>query len=232
MAGIRWRSSRQSTKSFSVGLLLVAAAFVNAGCVVAAVPLVMAASAAVVGFTVYKTVQTTTGGTVRIAFGDQNGKKADAPPLPAVSRIAVWPGSQKETKFADALTATKKFTVSSPSTSMKALTAKGMGADLKQLTEQERLDAFAVVCTGTNAQLVMASIDQGTTMSSNFWSFQRGNVTVKSDLLGYDCAHKTIAWRDRMAIIAELGDKSVGEEEIAKIAGDAWAERVASAPTS
>jgi hypothetical protein len=61
------------------------------GCIVAAAPLIMAAGAGVVGlggFAVYKSVQTTGGGTMQIAFGSKDPKHAvPPPPLPAASTV-------------------------------------------------------------------------------------------------------------------------------------------------
>ena len=174
------------------------------GCLIAAVPLVMAGAAAVGGYAVYKTVQTTTGGTVRIAFDSKDAKKASPPPaLPSPSAtVAVLGGGQREKKFSDALQASGKFRVS-----------------------QATGEADAA-CRARRVDLVMSAVDQGQAVKSNLLSFQRGNSTQTYSLQGYSCATHMVAWTQSMQVIIESGSKPMAQGEIDDIAGQAWADRV------
>jgi hypothetical protein len=173
------------------------------GCLIAAVPLVMAAGAAAGGFAIYKTVQTTSGGSVRISFNSKDSRKASPPPaLPSPSAsVAVLTGGAREKKFADALQASGKFRVS-----------------------QATGDA-ASAC-GRRVDLVMSAVDQGQAVKSNMLSFQRGNVTQTLSLQVYSCTTHMVAWTETMQVIIEAGSKPTPQSEIDEIAGQAWADRV------
>jgi hypothetical protein len=189
------------------------------GCVVAAIPLVMAAGAAGVaatGFVVYKSVQTASGGTVRIAFGSADSKSA-APPqvLPPAASVAVWPGGTRERKFAAVLEASGKFRVTS------------LGGDALPATAEERAHGYEDMCRkGRRIDMIFAAIDEGQSVKSNLLSFKRGALIDKLDLEGYGCAAHRVVWTDPMAVIIEAGGAPTPQAEVDAIAGQAWAERV------
>lgn len=205
------------------------------GCVAAAVPILMAATVAgyaVTGFALFKTVQTSTGGAVRIGFGSAEGADAPPPamPLPAAGSIAVWPGDEKEVEFADRLSATGRFQITSPSAVARTLSARDIPTNMNHLTIAERAEAYETVCRAHGVDLVFIAKDEGTSSESNIFSLRRANLTQTYDLEAYDCRTGSIAWSDRMAVVYEVGGSTPPAGEIAAIAGQAWAERVLEAP--
>src|SRR3954467_7381407 len=96
--------ARVQSARFAAPALTVLLAFSLTGCIAAAVPLALAVEAATVGvagFSIYKTVQTTSGGSVQIAFPGKDGKQSPAQPLPTMRRVAVWPHDQGNVHFAE-----------------------------------------------------------------------------------------------------------------------------------
>ncbi len=193
--------------------------FELSGCIIAAVPVMMAAGAGVVavgGFAVYKTVQTTGGGTMEIAFGSKDAKHAPPPPpLPGVSTLAVWPVGHREEAFASVVKASGKVRV-----------APLVGVGMLPGTQTDRYAAYATACHGNSADVIFAAIDQGQTVSSNMMSFKRGSVTDKLTIEGYGCSAGKIVWTDSMATVVEAGSKPTPQSEIDDAAGRAWGERV------
>jgi hypothetical protein len=198
---------RRTVRFLTTGVVMGAMSVTLSGCLIAAVPLVMGAAAAVGGYAVYKTVQTASGGTVRIAFDSKDSKKASPPPaLPTPSgSITVIGGGTRERKFADGLQASGKFRVSQ---------AAG------------EVGAYENACKARRVDIVMGAVDQGQTVKSNMLSFQRGNSTQTLSLQGYSCASHQIAWTQSMQVIIESGSKPQAQSEIDEIAGQAWADRV------
>jgi hypothetical protein len=195
---------RRTIRLFATTVAVTALSVTLSGCLIAAVPLVMAAGAAAGGFAIYKTVQTTSGGSVRISFDSKDAKKASPPPpLPSPSAtVAVIGAGVRDKKFSDALQASGKFRVSQA-------TGDADGA-----------------CRARRVDLVMSAVDQGQAVKSNMLSFQRGNVTQTLTLQGYSCASHMVAWTQSMQVIVEAGSKPTPQNEIDEIAGQAWADRV------
>lgn len=191
------------------------------GCIVAAVPLVMAAgavAAGATGFFVYKSVQTKSGGTVRVAYGSRDDKTAQPPaPLPQGRVVAVWGSGERETRFEQTLRNDGRFDVRRAPGGPPPADASARAA------------AYGQVCDDTHADLVFAAVDEGETVSSNALSFKRGTSTRKYALEGYACGQRATGWSDTMAVIVESGSKAASQSEIDDIAGQAWAERVEAA---
>jgi len=189
------------------------------GCVAAVIPLMMAGAVGVValtGFAVYKTVQTTGGGTMQIEFGSADAKHAAPPaPLPTAGSLAVWPGGMREQKFAEVISASGKIRVATI-TGTQALSA----------SDGERSKGYADICRNNKVDMVFAAVDQGQTVKSNLMSFKRGAVTDKFTLEGYGCEAGKVVWTDTMATVIESGSKPTPQAEIDAAAGQSWAERV------
>src|SRR5581483_4585736 len=101
----------------------------------------MVAGVAATGFIVYKTVQVAGGGSVDVEFPGKDGKSA-AQPLPAMRRVAVWPGEQDEVKFSQRLQSSGRFAaVVAPSAVSTLLAGAHTPTDLKQMTDKEKGDA-------------------------------------------------------------------------------------------
>lgn len=194
------------------------------GCVaVALAPLV-----AGTGLSAYKLVQLESGGSVAVDFGP-DGKSASPQPIAGISRVAVWPGDAGDVRFAQKLGESGRLKVVGPAT-VAAAQAAHVSADLNQLTDTERDAAFSAVCRHFGVDLVFAAKSLGTKSSENMFSLDRANVKSSSDLMGYSCARRQIVWRDQMTLTIEIGASHLpSDNELAQVAGDAWAGRVVQA---
>ncbi len=203
---------RRTIRLFTTTVAVTALSVALSGCLIAAVPLVMAAGAAAGGFAIYKTVQTTSGGSVRISFDSKDAKKASPPPaLPS-------PSATVAVIEAAAARATR-----SPLRTLRFRPAARNAGSFR--VSQATGDADGA-CRARGVNLVMSAVDQGQAVKSNMLSFQRGNVTQTLTLQGYSCASHMVAWTQTMQVIVEAGSKPTPQAEIDEIAGQAWADRV------
>jgi hypothetical protein len=216
----------------SAGVLVLAVGL--SGCVAAAIQLYYAASAGLAaysGFTLYKSVQLTSGGSVSIAFPGKDGKAAPAQPLPLVRGVAVWPENEGEVLFAERLSKSGRYDVTPPARVSVILADSKITRNLKELTQAEQTAAFNTVCKVSAAEMVFADRSLGTSSDQNNFSVSRANITSTVELLAFSCAQQTVVWREQMALIVELGGKVPSTGEIMQVAADAWADRVMQAPT-
>jgi hypothetical protein len=196
------------------------------GCIAAALPLAFAGMAAS-GFMAYKTIQLAGGGSLEIEFPGKDGKTVPPQPLPAFRHVAVWPGDEGDVRFAERLQSSARFSsVVAPAAVSAILADTKTAVDLKQLTEQEKGEAFDRVCQRAKVEFIFASTSQGASENSNSFSFQRANITYTADLLGYSCAQHKIAWRDQMALVIDVAGSVSNTAAMNRAGADAWAERV------
>lgn len=210
--------------------------FLLSGCVAAAAPMMMGLTVGMVGltgFAVHKTVQSGTGGEVAVAFpSTEDGETIPPQTLPPIQHIAVWQGNEREVYFSEALAASGTFDVTSPAQTSAFVRGKVPTTDLGQLTEREQTEAFAVLCNAAEADMVFAARDLGMKTKKNTFSFSRGQQSYTTDLMGFSCSQNSIVWREQMALIVEIGDKTPSDAERNQIAGEMWAERVIEASRS
>jgi hypothetical protein len=194
-------------------------------CAVAAIPLT-AAEIGVGSFEAYKLVKTSEGGSVGVSFPQKDGKEIPPQPLPLAKRVAVWPESESEAHLAERLIASNRFQVTTPGKVRVILANANITYNSKDLTDEEQLAAFTIVCRKARVDLVLAARDQGSVTHSNGLSFSNPERIGKSDLLVFSCAQRTVVWRDEMTLVVEVGDKTPSNAAIAKVGGEAWAERI------
>lgn len=204
------------------------------GCLAAAVPIMLATTAAGTafsGFAIYKAVQTSTGGRVRVAFGTGvEGEVPPADPLPMARRVAVWPGDEMQVKFAERMEASGRYEVVTPGAVARTLAARQIPVILAQLTTEEKRQSMLTVCREHRADLIFAAQGEGVSTNANMFSFGRGTMTDNYGLTAFDCRSEQFAWREKMAIVQEVGSTTTPAGEVATIAGEAWAERILEAP--
>lgn len=187
----------------------------------------LVATTAATGFTVYKTVQLSGGGSAEVQFPSKDGKTLPPEPLPHVGKVAVWPGDEVEVAFAQRLQTSGKFAaVASPAVVSSALSETRTPADLKQLTDQEQAGAFNVVCHRTGAGLVLGARRAGASVNNNVFSLSRSNVTYTAELFGYACDKRQMVWHDTISLVVEQGSSTANNAELNRISADAWAERI------
>jgi len=196
------------------------------GCI-AAIPLIAYGGMAVSGFMAYKTVQLAGGGSVAIEFPGKDGKTAPPQPLPAFRRVAIWPGDEGEVKFAERLQSSARFAAVVAPAAMSAVLAEDKTPiDLRQLTEQEKGQAFDRICAREKVEFIFAATTEGASSNSNMFSFSAANVTYTSDLFGYSCSQHQIVWRDKMALVVKAAGSVSNSSEMNQAGADAWSERV------
>lgn len=202
--------------------VIAGASLLLSGCAAALIPMTVG-MAAVSGFQGYKTFQTTTGGTVEVAF-DTGGSAT--PLTPEVRRIAVWQNGVREIRLTERLHSTGRFDVLSPNATAEALSRTGRQPVAGLMTAQEQAAFYGSICKATKADLVLFAADQGINFNKNMWSLERANNTRVVDLLAFSCKTNSITWTDRMNVKVEVAGSAPPEGEIARIAGDAWADRL------
>lgn len=164
--------------------------------------------------------------TLQVAFVGMDGKESAPQPLPKVRRVAIWPGDAGDVRFAEKLTETGRFDVTTPGRVSAILSDAKITPDLGTLTTQEQTNAFATVCRQANVDLIFASHALGASSATNTFSFSRANVTYKADLLGFSCTANQIVWRDQIAVIIGVGSTAPSAAEINDAGASAWADRV------
>jgi len=215
-----------------LGVLVLAVAF--SGCAVA-IPLYYAASAGITaysGFTLYKSVQLASGGSVSVAFEDKDGNAAAPQPLPVVRHVAVWPENEVQVLFAERLSKSGHYDVTSPARVSVILMEEKVARNLSELTQAEQTTAFDTLCKASGVEIVFVDRSLGTFSDQNNFSLSRSNVTSKAELLAFSCEQQKVVWREQMALIVAAGGKVPSTGEVMQVAADAWADRVMQAPTA
>lgn len=211
--------------------LLAVTVFGLSACAAAAIPLT-AAEIGVGGYEAYKLVQTSEGGSVGVSFTQKDGKEVAPLPLPPSRRVAIWPGDEHEKYLAEKLIASKRFEITTPAKVRVILANANISTNIKDLTDSEQIAAFSVVCRKTKSDLVLAARDAGSVSHANGLSFSPANRIATSDLTAFSCGARTVVWRDELNLKIEIGDKTPSTAEIAKVGGDAWANRIIAAETT
>jgi hypothetical protein len=178
-----------------------------------------AAGVAATGFVVYKSVQTASGGTVRVAFGSSDPKHAVPPqPLPPPSSsVVVWSEEGSARTAAHTLESSGKFR------------SVQWDAGTPAENADARRSGYDDLCHRHRADIVFSTVDEGQTVNSNMLSFKRGDLTHKLSLEGFGCTSHQIVWADTMAVVVEAGNKPIPQSEVDEVTGQAWAERIAAA---
>jgi hypothetical protein len=200
-------------------------------CAAAAIPLT-AAEVGLGGFQAFKLVQTATGGSVGVSFRqDKDGKEIPPAALPPAKKVAIWPSDQVEMNLAEDLIHARQFEVVTPGKVRVILANAEISQNIKDLTDQEQLAAFSIVCRKTRSDLVLAARDEGSVTRGNSLSFSSAEKVSKDELMAFSCPRRAVVWRDQMTWKVELGDKTPSTTEISKVGGDAWGARIVAAET-
>jgi uncharacterized protein YgiM (DUF1202 family) len=160
-------------------IFAVAAIFLLAGCVAAAVPMLYG-GLALGGYSGFKLIQTSTGGSIEVAVDVSKVTNEQKANIKNIKSIAVWPEKDgSSVSFAEALSKSRTFKVVSPARVATALQQMGLSDDLKLMTSAEANDVFAKVCKKTNSDAVVFSKSIAASANTNMWSLERGNVTTQ-----------------------------------------------------
>lgn len=196
------------------------------GCVVAAVPLI-AASMAVSGFAIFKTVQTVTGGTVSIGFSETEISSEDKLALSEIMNPTIWPDNEMEVYMANAMELSGEFsTIVTPSTITRILVDSEISQTINLMTDTERLQIFRRVCEEASADGIVAFKDLGAETRSNVFSIRRANTIQRAEMIIYSYELDRIIFTTELELITELSGDIQNNQEILQIAGEAAAEKI------
>ncbi|MBI3894336.1 MAG: hypothetical protein HY313_00245 [Acidobacteria bacterium] len=178
MVGTTFRALSRLAHS-GMGLLVAITTPLALGGCIAALPLI-GAEVAALGFTGFKIVQTTTGGSFEIAVDVSKLSNEQKAHIRAIKSLAVWPERRGgSVSLAEALAEAKKFAVIPPARVAAVLKKLELADDLKAMTATETKDTFAKVCDATGADAVIATKSTAVTRNMSIWSFERANITME-----------------------------------------------------
>lgn len=211
-------------------LTLVALCFLLTvqGCVAAlpiAYPIYVAASYAMGGFVAYKTVQMTTGGEAEVRFKDSKLSAKNQEALSSLKRLAIYPGSQKDVRLAEALGKSGKFDIITPYSVQKALPDTIKFTGIKQMTEQEKRLHALKLCNALNADGIFVYSESGHSYDTSYWSLKRSEAIVKFQANVFSVEHDGIIWTQEGEIVLKTGSNVPPQDEVDQIVVSAIAEK-------
>ncbi len=141
-----------------------------------AAPLVLMGAASLGG--TFKAVQSITGGNVEVIIDTQAITSAQRAKFRQVRRLAVWPdATQVSVLFAEELDGKNGFQIITPSKVSQTIQTRRLNENLSQMTKLEASQTMNTICQDTNAQGVIFARPTGGGQNTNFFSFDRANVT-------------------------------------------------------
>nr|VFJ71233.1 MAG: hypothetical protein BECKFW1821B_GA0114236_12134 [Candidatus Kentron sp. FW] len=195
------------------------------GCV-AAIPAMTAGGMAASGFGVFKLVQLETGGSVEISFADEELIHKER--VRSIRKPAVWAGHEIEVYMTERMQSSALFSsVITPSTVSKILEKLDINSEMKMMTRMEKTGVLRKVCRSTRADAIVMLESLGSQMDISYFSFDRMNTSIKARMTLYGCQPtNAVAYKSVTEIKTNIGSTLPSEHEIAKIAGDAIAEKL------
>lgn len=211
-------------------LLLIAICFIVTvqGCIAAlplAYPIYAAASYAMGSFVAYKYIQTTTGGEVEIRFKDSKSSVENQEALSSLERLAIYPGSRKDVKLAEALAKNGQYDIITPYSVQKALPDTATVADIKQMTAQEKRSYALNLCNALNADGIFIYSEGGHSYDGSYWSLKRSESIVKFQASVFSVEYDGIIWTQEGEIALKTGSSMPPRDEVDQIAVSAIAEK-------
>ncbi|MEM7169964.1 MAG: hypothetical protein AAF530_07320 [Pseudomonadota bacterium] len=216
---------------FPAGVKLLASMMLGltlSGCLAAAAYGPMLVGGAAIGFSIFKTVQLSTGGEAVIELDEQDPEPGDLKTIRAANSIAVWPVNGGEGEISDRLSRLTSLEVISPSNVRKWIDDNGHDRDASILTYAEKEQLSSQMGRNLGADLVLVvETGQMKQAEANVWSFDRGEIEFDFEMALVSSLKERIVWKEPGRLLIEVGGTIPGEGEINKIAQDAIAERVA-----
>jgi len=205
--------------------LLISLCVLLGGCL-AAIPLIQAVSLAASGAVVAKTYQTTTGGSVSIAFPEEIIPQDKKTFLTSIKKLAIWPDSQVEVQIAEVLQDAGQMMVVTPSKTRILIRKLELSQRAGSMTKQEKILAFRAICDASGADALLALRSLGGKTNMNMMSFNRANHKSQNEMLIYSRSTDSIAYIEISETIIEIGGSMPSEQEILKIYGKLFSERL------
>lgn len=211
-----------------VAACCLASAIPVSGCIAAAPALLMAASAATVGYLGFKTYQTVSGSEVTVEFQDRLLAPQARDMVDQALSMAFWPVEGRTmvlaAEAADAQLSLEQ--VISPSQSQRVLEQAGVSAGFENLTSRERNAAFQAFANQSGAQLILAMADRGHEQATNMLSLSRPQITYRVDVVLYGASAAEIVWQSELRLIVGLGGNSPSQSELEDVAARAVIDRL------
>lgn len=207
-------------------VVAIAMSFLLGGCAAALVPMMVAQGAAV-GFMGFKTVQTSTGGSIEIAIDDSKLTNEQKAQLKSIKSMAVWPDKAGEAvTFAEALSEGGRFKVISPARVAAALKKLKLSDDLKLMTATEAKEVFYKVCQETKAEALISGKSTGGNTNMNVWSLERANITMEFLSSIYKKSTNGYIAEIPVTVKVLVGTKIPSDKEISQLANTEAAKKI------
>jgi uncharacterized protein YgiM (DUF1202 family) len=185
----------------------------------ALMPLLSVASFASAGFDIYKGVQLTTGGSAEMRFKEAKDSpkisEEDKRFLVSVKRTAIYPGTTDQVALAEALAKNKDYDVIGPYSVRKVMSESDRYLDLKEMTNEERIQYASRLCNALKADGLFALTTSEGAVKSHAWSMERGEVAVDFRVELISASRKKIVWYQTGELILKVGANKPAEKEVA-----------------
>lgn len=200
--------------------------FLLSGCIMAALPLLMAANAGIVAHSVTKAVQMSTDGDVEMAIGENEVVGKDKLVLSKISKLAIWP-DEGMVFVADELEKSRAFTlIATPSKTGMVIIESGFSSNIKGLTYSEKMMAFKTVCEKTGAEAVVVFEDLGQETNMRMWSFSRSSMDFKGKIVIFELQSDQIIFSSITEMKINMGGGSPNQRDIMERAGRMLANKI------
>ena len=217
-------------KKVVVAAVLTAASFGISGCVAALPVALMAAQFGATSFLWYKMYQGQSGQDIEIGFEQDYLAENVQREISAADSLAFWPSPMR----ALAMTAERAPAqlglerVTPPATSGQLLGSAYGSADLKAMTQAERLAAMRRLADASGSDLVLGMVELGSeTKTSGFFTFASATMTYRYGVFLYDRSSDTEVWSTYLLAGVPLGGTFPNPAEIEEVAGRALLDRLA-----
>ncbi len=197
------------------------------GCVAAA-PIIWGASWVTTGFSAFKLVQLTTGGSVGVNFSEEEKQisEVDKEALSSIKHLAIFPGHTIKVRLAEKLQDTQSLQIITPYQVEQADMKAVQISHSTYMMESEKLDEYARIGKLVNADAVLDYVEEMGGYNSNFWSFNRSEISTLFTIKIISVTQQRIIWSQQGEIVAKLGSKHPPQGEIENIVAGALVEKL------
>lgn len=209
-----WRIAHSCSGRAAAWLLSGFLLLVISGCMAA--PILIGAAAA--GGMVFKTIQTSTGGSVEVAVDTKGLPLGQKERFRQIKRLAVWPdGGGMSVAFSEELTGRSGFQIITPSRVSQALQARRQTDDLTKMTRGEVSQVMNAICLDTGAQGVIYGRATGGGQNMNMFSLERANVTRTFSVMVHAARDENPFMQFPVTLKVNVGGNSSSETELVNL---------------
>ncbi len=197
-------------------------------CVTAAVPVMMAASAAFIGFSGYKIYQTTSGSKVGTEFINEQISPEASKVLGPTMQLAFWASPDRTlVEAAEQVEQSMSFKkIMSPAQSTQVIEELGLPSNVKAVMTSERRAAFKKFAHATGSDAVVAIVEHGMRSKMSVMSLSRSKLTYQSQVFLYSKEFDKEVWVTSLDLVIGMGSNTPNPAELEGVMGKAIAERL------